>query len=247
MSHEDRVLRLVHPLIRAGRLVRRLVDRREHGRWLTRWLSRSAIHQDVTETWPDRYPRLFAAAQALLGPVEAHAILSFGCANGAEVVSLRRYFPNAMITGAELNRVELAACRRLPADPRAAFIRSTRAGIAAHGPYDAIFCMAVLQRRPHAVEQAGRTDISSHYPFARFDDEIGFLAAQLRPGGLLIVEHSQYRVEDSTAIAGLAPVAGAGDWPAKGPRFDRTGRLLPPPVGIARLFRRTGNHETIVA
>lgn len=214
----------------------RILGRRAWSRRLTRLVARRSIHQDVTETRRDRYPRLFASAAALLGDASSPRILSFGCSSGEEVLSLRDYFPAAAIVGAEINRGELAACRRLPPHPRTVFIHSTRARIADHGPYDAVFCMAVLQRRPHAVARAGVADIARHYPFARFADEIAFLTEQLRPGGLLIVEHSQYRVED--ADAPLAPVRDSGTWAADGPRFDRDGALIRPQPIVSRIFRK---------
>jgi len=220
----------------AGALVSVVVNARSRSQWITRLTQGDAVHQDAAVTRPDRYPLLFGAVRDLLGE-RAQSVLSFGCSSGEEVVSLRSYFPTARITGAEINKAMLARCRALPADPNTSFIHSTRDGIAAQGPYDAIFCMAVLQRRPHQVESSGLTDLSRHYPFARFAEEIGFLASQLAPDGLLVVEHTQYRVEDVTD-AGLEPVPGPGVSIAKGPRFDREGRRIDPQPVIARIFRR---------
>ena len=218
----------------AGSLVSAVANPRTRSQWITRLTAGGAVHQDAAVTRADRYPRLFGAVRAALP--EPRAILSFGCSSGEEVVSLRGCFPNARITGAEINKTMLARCRALPVDPGTNFIHSTRDGVAAHGPYDAIFCMAVLQRRPHWVESSGLTDLSRHYPFARFAEEIAFLAGQLAPGGLLIVEHSQYRVED--VAAGLEPVPGDGTFLAKGPRFDPTGtRIAPQPI-VSRIFRK---------
>jgi len=217
-----------------------LIDARHRSAWWTRLSAGDALHQDSTLTWPDRYPRLFGEAQRLLGAGGAHRLLSFGCSSGEEVLSLARYFPYAELVGAEINRAQLRACRALPADPRISFIHSSPARIAAAGPYDAIFCMAVFQRRPHEIERRGRTDIGRLYPFARFDAEIAALVAQLRPGGLLIVDHSLFLVEHSTAAAWLEPVAGVGTAPAKGPRFDPAGALIAPAPVIDRVFRKTG-------
>lgn len=218
------------------------LDRRTVGRWYTRIVAHRAIHQDVTHTKRDRYPRLFDSCRTAMGAAGRHRILSYGCASGEEVLSLRDYFPNATIVGAEINPIELATCRQRATDPGIVFIRSVRRRVAAHGPYDMIFCMAVLQRRPEAVARAGLTTIARHYPFARFADEIGFLAAQIEPGGLLIVEHSQYRVEDSPAAQSLDAVAGMGDWPPNGPRFDQHGALILPPPPVSRIFRKRALH-----
>lgn len=215
-------------------------DARMRSEILTRLLAPRRIHQDSSLSWPDRYPQLFAAARALLADRQAPSILSFGCAAGEEVMTLRRYFPDAMLTGAEINRGLLRACRRLPPDPQRRFIHSTREAIAAHGPYDAIFAMAVLTRRPHAVEMHDMRNIADFYPYAHFAQELRFLAAQLAPGGLLIVEHSLYRAEDALADAPVEAVIGPGTTLAKGPRFDPDGNRIEPQPIVSRIFRRRG-------
>ncbi|URW75164.1 hypothetical protein M9980_11490 [Sphingomonas donggukensis] len=217
---------------------RRLADARARSEIATRRRHRDRIHQDVTLTRIDRYPRLFAAARDLLADRPRPTLLSYGCSSGEEVVSLRGYFPDADIVGAELNCAMLAACARWPHDPRTRFLASDDAGVAAAGPYDAIFCMAVLQRRPHGVENEGRETIADFYPFALFDRQVAELAALLKTGGLLIVEHAQYLVTDASAAPLLEPVGDRGVWPAKGPRFDRDGRRIVPQPTIARLYRR---------
>lgn len=222
----------------AGAVARIVLDRDARSAWLTRLRAADAIHQDTTQTWPDRYPLLFRAARAAIAQPHP-TILSFGCSSGEEVVSLRHYFPDARIVGAEINRACLAQCRRRIVDHDIVFVEPSRDTIAAHGPYDAIFCMAVFQRRPHEIEKRGIVNIARHYPFNRFADDLGFLAGQLRAGGLLIVEHAQYRVEDLAASLSLVPVDGEGIALAKGPRFDPAGDLIVPQPTVSRLFRST--------
>lgn len=221
-----------------ARSVRRFVaDPTIRSEWLTRWRHRDAIHQDASFTRLDRYPALFGAAQRELGETCDGAILSFGCSSGEEVVTLRRYFPHARLVGAEINGALLARCRRLAVTGEVAFVRSSHANIAAMGPYDAIFCMAVLQRRPHRIVDDQVTNIADLYPFRAFAAELAFLAGQLRPGGLLVIEHSQYRVEDLQTALGLEPVPGASTAIAKGARFDPAGQRIDPLPVIDRIFR----------
>lgn len=229
-------MNLLNCLRVVARLRLLLYDRRARSELITRWTRKNSVHQYNTLTWLDRYPRLFAAAQNELGDCTAPAILSFGCSSGEEVVSLCRYFPSARLVGAEINPVQLAACARLAPDPQMTFVRSTHDAIAELGPYDAIFCMAVLQRLPHEVERRGIRNIARRYPFARFSDEIKFLAHQLRPGGLLVIDHCQYRVEDVDAP--LRPVVNTMFYTAEGPRFDSSGALIAPQPVVARMFRR---------
>lgn len=213
-------------------------DARARSEVLTRLFAPRRIHQDSSLSWPDRYPQLFGAARTLLADRPALAILSFGCAAGEEVMTLRDYFPEAMLTGAEINRGLLRTCHRLPPDPRRRFIHSTHEEIAAHGPYDAIFAMAVLTRRPHLVEKRDMRNIADFYPYTHFEQELRFLAAQLAPGGLLVVEHSLYRAEDALAGLPMEAVIGHGTALAKGPRFDPAGNRIEPQPIISRIFRR---------
>ena len=223
---------------RAGRLRALVLDPRARSEALTRLRYGSRVHQDVSLSFHDRYPRLFAAAKALLADRSEPRILSYGCAAGEEVASLRGYFPDAMLVGAEINPALLRICRKLPHDPNRIFVESRPDRIAAHGPYDAIFAMAVFTRRPHEVEERDLCDISAHYPFALFAADLRFLADQLKPGGLLIVEHAQYLAEDALRGLPFSAVPGLGDWPAKGPRFDPNGIRIEPQPRISRIFRR---------
>lgn len=216
-----------------------LIDSRARSEFFTRLRFPDRVHQDVSLSWIDRYPRLFSSARTLLADRPAPRILSFGCAAGEELVSLRAYFPSAQLIGAEINPALRRACAKLSPDSARQVIASRPEIIAAHGPYDAIFCMAVFTRRPHTVESQATRDLSAHYPFALFANDLRQLAAQLAPGGLLIVEHALYLAEDALAEMPVTPVREHGDWLAKGPRFDPTGHLIEPQPEIFRIFRRT--------
>ncbi|WP_066661033.1 class I SAM-dependent methyltransferase [Sphingomonas sp. CCH9-H8] len=224
--------------LRAGRLRDLLLSGRARSELWTRWRYGGAVHQDVSLSYPDRYRGLFRLTQQLLAERSAPRILSYGCAAGEEVVSLRAYFPDALLVGAEINPILLRTCRKLPADPQRHFVRSTPEQIAAYGPYDAIFAMAVFTRRPSEVEARGFTNIASHYPFAPFAAGIRLLTEQLAPGGLLIVEHALYRVEDAISDLPLEPILIEGNARSKHPRFDRDGNRIEPNPQISRIFRR---------
>ena len=177
------------------------------GRWLRYgdrravwWLQRrrgEALHQTTTLTRMDRYPEIFAAVgDALAGRVGVR-MLSFGCATGEEVVTLRRYFADAELVGVEINPYCLRVCRRRRVDSRIHFLPSTVESIARFAPYDAIFCLAVLQRTPHAVIDQGVENIATLYPFSRFERQLLELDQVLAVGGLLVVASTQYRLQDS--------------------------------------------------
>ena len=203
---------------------------------VVRWFRPRALHQTTVLTWMDRYPQIFCACRDYFGQRQNLRVLSFGCATGEEVITLRAYFPSAWITGAEINRRSLAVCRARLVDDRTSFLYSTRGAIRAHGPFDAIFCMAVLQRTPHAVAGAGVASLKTIYPFEKFEQQVSALDAMLRTGGLLIVHHTQYRVRDTAVGSHYTPLS-VSDRPAdRGPLFDRNSILIPDAMREGSIF-----------
>jgi hypothetical protein len=162
---------------------------------------RSVVHQTTATTSADRYPDLFDCV-ARLRP-DAERILSFGCSTGEELTSLRSRFPSAEIVGAEINpRSRRIAKQRVAFDGKTAVIPPS----AIQGDFDVILALAVLQREPLSVFEAGCVDLSSRYRYAHFDNIVRQLVAGLRTGGLLCVIHSHYRIEDSSVISSLQPI-----------------------------------------
>jgi hypothetical protein len=167
----------------------------------TRFIYGNEVHQTTPETAEERYPELFDSLARLMPA--ARRILSFGCSTGEELVSLRRRFPNAELVGADINpRARRIAKQRTAGDR----LTSVIAPDAIDGTYDLVLALAVLQREPHKIAEMGVEDLSPYYPFARFDAALCKLAARLRKGGLLCVDHAQYRVEDSSVAPSLGPV-----------------------------------------
>ena len=82
------------------------------GRWLHRRLDPelraierlrrqppAGLLQPFPDTFDNRYPELFAALADRLRGIERPRVLSFGCSDGAELRSLRRYLPDADLIG----------------------------------------------------------------------------------------------------------------------------------------------------
>jgi hypothetical protein len=160
-----------------------LLDREHRSVVLLKLFNRESVHQTTSLTWMDRYPEIFSTCRAYFTDRKNLTLLSFGCSTGEEVITLRKYFPLAIITGAEINRRSLAMCRNHEIDDRIAFIYSDRIKIALRGPFDAIFCMAVLQRTPHTIIDQGITNLGHIYPFEKFDRQVTELDALLKKGG----------------------------------------------------------------
>ena len=113
-------------------------------------------------------------------------------------MTLRAYFPDAVIVGSEVQKERLKICRGLQVDHDIIFIDASKQSLSDNGPYDAIFCMAVLQRVPHLVIDEKILNIGRLYSFQKFDDQLSELDVYLKPGGMLFIKHSHYRFCDAT-------------------------------------------------
>lgn len=196
-------------------------DRRYRAMMVLKWTDPQRVHQTTPLTCMDRYPQIFAACRDLFADRPAIRILSFGCSTGEEVISLRRYFPDAYIVGAEINPESLALCLKQPVDGRMSFVVSDPATISQQGPFDLIFCMAVLQRTPRSVETKRMASLKKLYPFEKFDLQVQELDSYLRDGGVLVIHLTQYFFRDSS-VASKYETLDAGHFPAGYvPSYDR--------------------------
>jgi SAM-dependent methyltransferase len=220
--------------------LRFLRDREYRAIVLLTYLAPQRLHQTTALTKLNRYPAIFSACQKYFHSREELKILSFGCSTGEEVLTLRQYFPRAIIVGAEINRSLLSACRRLSVDDRIAFIYSDPDEIRRHAPFDAVFCMAVLQRTPHCVADLGLDSLKDLYPFEKFDRQISELDRLLEPGGLLIVHHTQYLVGDATVADNYEPLASFPPTRTPELKFDKSSRRIEGASVCSPIFVKRG-------
>lgn len=155
------------------------------------------VNQTTPLTYMNRYPVIFSACKNYFKDKDNISILSYGCSTGEEVLTLRTYFEDADIVGAEINKNSLKVCRSLNVDDKIDFIKSKPSNIRKKGKFDAIFCMAVFQRTPHDVTSQGITSLKKIYPFEKFEDQITELDGYVKKGGLLVVHFSQYSFVDT--------------------------------------------------
>jgi len=204
------------------------------------WCPKRGAFQPFNDTQPDRYPVIFQFVADHLGADRPLDILSFGCATGEEVFSLRRYFPRARIKGVDINPGNIAAARaRLAAAPdldQSFAVAGSTAGEQA-ARYDAIFCMAVL--RHGSLGDPGVTRCDHLLGFEDVARAVDDFRRCLKPGGLLVLRHGNFRLSDMPAGAAfdtLLSVPLRGE--KKTPIFGPDNRLMPSVEDPETVFRK---------
>jgi hypothetical protein len=193
---------------------------------LLQLLNSKNVHQTTPLTCMNRYPTIFSACHDYFDGKQDLKILSYGCSTGEEVLTLRQYLPTAHIIGAEINKRSLAICRKLPVDEKITFIYSTLSEIQKQGHFDAIFCMAVLQRKPHYIAAKGISSLKKIYPFEKFERQIIKLDELINPQGLLVVNLTQYSLWDTTVASKYEALGNHKQNDYISPVFDRNSNLV---------------------
>lgn len=197
------------------------------------------LYQPYGTTSNDRYPEIFQHVREQIGDDADRRILSFGCATGEEVFSLRRYFPLATIVGLDINPHNIRVCRSRLRKIKDARIVFSVAGSTANEPsasYDAIFAMAVF-RHGDLNKVPSPPTCGHRIRFADFDQSVTDLARSLKPGGLLVIRHAMFRFADTRAASQFEAVFSL-DPGENGPLYNRDNRLLPGAVDPEVVFRK---------
>ncbi|MFL6174151.1 MAG: class I SAM-dependent methyltransferase [Marmoricola sp.] len=182
------------------------------------------LFQPYTTTSANRYPDELAVVARELAN-DQPSILSFGCASGEELLSLRAAFPGARIHGVDVNPLAVrAARRRVAGDAR---ITVARGGEAPPGSYDVVLALAVFR---HAALNDAPASCAGVLAFADFERTIEGLARCVAPGGVLVLRHANFRFTDTAAAAGFEAVstgyASAGEAGLPTPLYDRDDQLI---------------------
>ncbi|HET6152694.1 MAG TPA: class I SAM-dependent methyltransferase [Marmoricola sp.] len=166
------------------------------------------LFQPFTTTGWDRYPEEFGRARDALASRDP-AILSFGCASGVELLTLRQYFPTSRIRGIDANPLAVRAARkRVRAVGESVAItvaRGSDASAEAASAYDLVLALAVFR---HARLNESPASTAGVLDFTDFERTVTGLAATVRPGGILMLRHANYRFGDCAVAAGFDLIAG---------------------------------------
>lgn len=201
------------------------------------------LFQPWTTTDRDRYPdELACVRESLLAERrEAPRVLSFGCASGEEVLTLREQWPAADITGIDINPLALRTARRKlrVARVEATLLRAADADGLPPASYDVVLALAVFR---HGELNAGPPTCAPTLRFADFERVVTGLCRTVAPGGLMVVRHANFRFSDVPAAAGFEPVrTGFTSVSAQGeptPVYGPDDRLLPAEQRDDGVYRR---------
>lgn len=213
------------------------VFRRDH---LLLWRKPARLFQHRSVTISNRYPGIFDFLRQELADVPEPRLLSFGCATGEEVASLRTYFPEAQIKGIDINPGNIAAARAWLARSGDARISFELADSAAREPadaYHAVLCMAVFVRWQLKENRAVATS-EPHLRFSDFERATAELAACVAPGGFLVIRHAMFRFADTPAARELTAVLSLPAPHEFFPRFGPDNRRLPDVATEDVVFRK---------
>lgn len=210
-----------------GMIIRQFIVNRDfRAITLLKFFKGKEIHQTTPLTFMNRYPEIFSACSDYFKGQEHIKILSFGCSTGEEVLTIREYFPTAQIIGAEINGNSLKKCKELEVDDQIKFIKSTPKNIKKYGPFDAIFCMAVLQRQPHLIASKAITSLKDIYPFEKFEQQIIKFDEILNQNGLAIIHFTQYSLLDTSVARKFQPLGNYCQKNYVSPVFDKNSKIV---------------------
>jgi SAM-dependent methyltransferase len=227
----SRRLEPVKPLLRsvpgfrpASLAVRYAIDGAFRAECHLRLFRAQALFQVTGHSKPNRYPALFSCLADQLRNHAAPRILSFGCSTGEEIESLRAVLPKATLVGIDINRRSIAIARRRLNAPNVTLLVAGEIGMAGNPPFDAILCMAVLQRSE--LNQKPPENCSAFLTFSKFEAVIADCDRCLKPGGLLALHHTTFRFADTAASRDYVPILQADPLLPKRVKYDRNNRLI---------------------
>jgi hypothetical protein len=196
----------------------------------------TAIMQTASTTFMDRHPDIFDFLKLQFGDQQIR-LLSFGCSTGEECFSLRNYLPNAKITGVDINPNSiLTAKKNSLVDGNMEFVCLSPNALHQLGQFDVILALSVLCKNPEAQEL---NDISSIYPFNRYNSIVTLLDSQLNKNGYLIIRSSNFRLKDSSVFSNYSVVNFEKRRDPKDfPKFDSNNKRLKNYLETEEFFRK---------
>jgi len=201
--------------------------------WL-KYTKGNEAHQISNYTEYNRYPDLFSICKKLMEGRKDLKILSYGCSTREEVFTLRKYFPDALIVGVDINKRNIKKAISQNKDHKIIFSYDIENTLTEEGPFDIIFALAVFQRTENRNEKT--FDSNTIYPFEKFNTKITELDNHLKPNGLFIIDHADYFFEDTEVSSYYHALKGEHNIIRERYMFDKNNQKLENYVMHHRIF-----------
>ena len=201
------ILKGIYRVLRASWIISRMPFNGDRYRSEIFSSLKSKKHQYQVSTYTElnRYPELFEQCKLYLQSVPSPRLLSMGCSTGEEVETLGLYMSNAQIIGVDINKWCVSECRKkFSKNINYTFYTRGAKQFATLDNFDAIFCLAVLQRIENRRDK--EKNIATGFTFDLFEQEIKLLDTMLKPGGLLIIDHCDFNFMDTIVANQYLPL-----------------------------------------
>lgn len=144
--------------------------------------------------------------------------------------------PQAHILGVDINPWCIRQARKKSKNPNHLFTHRLSKEFERADEFDAIFCMAVFQRTENRTNDDN--SLADGFLFEQFENEIKMLDKKLKPGGLIIIDNSDFRLMDTSVSKQYEPLASFDQNKIirNRPVFDRNNRKISDKNEAYRVF-----------
>ena len=150
------------------------------------------IFQEASTTEYNRHPDIFDFLKVKYKDKKIK-VLSFGCSTGEECMSLNKYLPKASILGIDINKKSLAKAKQNNSKQNISYKYCEPNEISNLGEFDVVIAISVLCKHPEAIYL---NELTSIYPFERYEAMVNKLDSIVKVNGLLIIRSSNYIFSD---------------------------------------------------
>jgi len=179
-------------------------------------LAGDSLLQSASTTELNRHPDIFNELKTRFGKEDIR-VLSFGCSTGEECKSLSEYLPEAKIVGIDINKKSIENAQANYASENVQFILKEPKDLRLLGKFDVIIAISVLCKHPEAELI---NDISSIFPFDKYESIVSSLDQLLNEEGLLFIRSSNFRFKDTRISDQYEVVSWNSRNPEPFPKFD---------------------------
>ena len=185
-------------------------------------LAGDSLLQSASTTELNRHPDIFNELKSRYSQ-EKIRILSFGCSTGEECKSLSEYIPEAQIVGIDINTKSIESAKSNFANEQMKFMVKEPSGLTSLGKFDVIVAISVLCKHPEAELI---NDISSIFPFEKYESIVSDLDQLLTKGGLLFIRSSNFCFKDTSLSEQYEVVSWNQRSPELFPKFDLNNKRM---------------------